>query len=94
MVERDWWVYILQCADGSLYTGVTTNVDRRLRQHNGTLSGGARYTRARRPVDVVYQELCADRSLAMRREHAIKRLSRLQKCCLVREGASIDNEHS
>ncbi len=75
--SEGWFVYILRCADGSLYTGVTTDVNRRFRQHNdGTAS---RYTRSRRPTRLVYQEAHADRSSAQRREAAIKALSRRDK---------------
>jgi len=79
-----WFVYIMRCADGSLYTGVTTDPKRRLREHNGELAGGARYTRARRPVTLVYTENCADRSAAGQREAAIKSQSRRQKLALIR----------
>lgn len=78
-----WCVYILRCADGSLYTGVTTDPQRRLREHNGELAGGARYTRARRPVSLVYTEGCADRSEAGRREATIKASSRAHKLALM-----------
>ncbi|WP_108164351.1 GIY-YIG nuclease family protein [Saccharospirillum sp. MSK14-1] len=78
-----WFVYILRCADNSLYTGVTTDPERRLREHNGELVGGARYTRARRPVTLVYTEVCANRSEAGRREAAIKSQSRRQKLALM-----------
>jgi predicted GIY-YIG superfamily endonuclease len=72
-----WFVYLLRCADGSLYTGIAKDVDRRCQQHNaGTAS---RYTRSRLPVVVVYQEVHASRSLALRREAAIKALTRRQK---------------
>ncbi|MGB0189286.1 MAG: GIY-YIG nuclease family protein, partial [Aequoribacter sp.] len=56
MKQSSWIVYILNCADGTLYTGVTTDVERRLRQHNGEIVGGARYTRVRRPVAIVWQQ--------------------------------------
>lgn len=70
-------VYILRCRDGTLYTGITNDLNRRLAAHNnGT---GAKYTRVRRPVEVVYQEPCADRGAALRREAAIKRLTRAEK---------------
>src|ERR1700747_1452033 len=75
-----WFVYLLRCADGTLYTGIAKDVDRRCQQHNaGTAS---RYTRDRLPVVVVYGEAHASRSLALRREAAIKRLSRRQKLAL------------
>lgn len=76
-----WYVYILRCADGSLYTGVATDLERRLREHNA--GRGARYTRGRAPVALVYQERCADRRGAARREHRIKRLSRAAKLGLL-----------
>lgn len=74
-----WWVYLVQCADGTFYTGITTNPQRRLRQHNGELAGGARYTRSRRPVVLAYQEPCRDRSHASQREAAVRKLSRSHK---------------
>lgn len=76
---RAWWVYLLRCADGSLYAGVTTDVSRRLAQHNGEISGGARYTRGRRPCTLVWCGEFTDRAAALRREYAIKRLSRAEK---------------
>lgn len=74
-----WWVYVLQCADGSLYTGVTNDISRRVRQHNGELAGGARYTRSRRPVKLYFYWTYDNKSEAMKAEHAFKRLSRKQK---------------
>ncbi|WP_286239578.1 GIY-YIG nuclease family protein [Neptuniibacter halophilus] len=79
----DWFVYILRCADGSLYTGVTTDLQRRLRQHNGELVGGAKYTRLRRPVELVWQEPHPDRSAACKRESAIKKWPRQAKLKLL-----------
>jgi putative endonuclease len=76
-----WTVYLARCSDGSLYTGVTTDPERRLAQHNAGC--GASYTRTRVPVVLVYCEPAADRSGAQRREHAIKRLSRAEKERLV-----------
>lgn len=76
-----WYVYILRCADASLYTGVTTDLPARVEQHN--LGRGARYTRTRLPVELVYEETAKDRSAALRREIAIKRLPRLAKLALV-----------
>jgi predicted GIY-YIG superfamily endonuclease len=78
-----WFVYLLRCGDGSLYTGIAKDVDRRCQRHNaGTAS---RYTRSRLPVVVVYWEAHASRSLALRREAAIKALSRRQKEALIRQ---------
>jgi len=76
---RSWFVYILRCADNSLYTGVAMDVDRRLDEHNGIDKNGAKYTQARRPVTLVYQEASDSRSSACKREYAIKSLSKLQK---------------
>ena len=77
-----WFVYMLRCADGSLYTGITTDVDRRVAEHNGDGVLAARYTRSRRPVELVYVEAAASRSEAARREAAIKRLDRARKLAL------------
>ena len=67
-----WFVYLVRCADSSFYTGVTTNLARRLRQHNGEIAGGAGYTRGRRPVCLVWSEACIDRSHAQRREYVVR----------------------
>ena len=76
-----WWVYIARCADGSLYTGITTDPARRLTQHNaGTAS---KYTRTRRPVTFVYQEPHPTRSQALSRESAIKALTRRAKEAMI-----------
>lgn len=76
-----WWVYILRCADGSLYTGVTTDLARRFAEHNsGTAS---KYTRSRLPVTMVYREAKRGRGVALRREAAIKALTRPQKEALI-----------
>jgi predicted GIY-YIG superfamily endonuclease len=84
-----WFVYLLQCADGSLYTGVTKDVSRRCQQHNaGTAS---RYTRSRLPVELVYKERRTSRSLALKREAAIKAMSRLEKLALIRLRARTDD---
>jgi putative endonuclease len=75
------YVYVLECADGSLYTGYTTDPERRVEEHNdGT---GAKYTRGRTPVELVHLERFASRSAAMSREYAIKELSRAEKEALV-----------
>ena len=79
----EWHVYILRCADDSLYTGVATDLERRLRQHNGELAGGARYTRGRQPVELLWSDICDDRSAAQRREAEIKALPRLEKLRLL-----------
>jgi len=82
-VSPAWYVYMVQCADSTLYAGVTTHLKRRLGQHNGDGAGGARYTRARRPVRLVWWRACLDRSSAQKEEAWIRRLSRGQKWALV-----------
>ena len=79
-----WTVYVLRCRDGSLYTGATTDLDRRLAAHRA--GRGAAYTRSRRPLRLVFTERVPDRSAALRREAAIKRLPRRAKLALVRAG--------
>lgn len=76
-----WWCYILQCADGTLYTGITNDLDKRFAAHNaGTAS---KYTRVRLPVTPVYRETCENRSEASKREAQIKRLTRELKIDLI-----------
>jgi putative endonuclease len=77
-----YFVYIVKCADDTYYTGIAKDMQRRLEEHN-TSPKGAKYTKARRPVTLVYKEICADRSGASKREHAIKRLKRVEKERLV-----------
>ena len=77
-----WYLYVVECSDGSLYTGVTTDVQRRLSEHNNT-SKGAKYTRSRRPVRLVYYEKHSDRSSACKAEYALKKLSRKKKLELI-----------
>ena len=89
---RDWFVYILRCADGSLYTGVATDVQRRLQEHNGDARLAARYTRSRRPLTLVYSEPAAGRAAACRREAAIKRLTRRAKQRLIARGSPCCDE--
>ena len=78
----DWYVYILRCADDSLYTGIARDVAARLALHNA--GKGAKYTRGRGPVTLVYSERAVSRSQALQREHAIKRLSVAEKRALIR----------
>lgn len=78
--RKNYLVYILSCADGSLYTGLTTDLERRLAEHNSGSAKGARYTRARRPVELVWQSVKAlDRSAAGALEYQIKQMTRQQK---------------
>jgi putative endonuclease len=76
---------MLKCKDGSFYTGITTDLARRVDEHNGILGNGARYTRARQPVQLIYQESCEDRSQASKREYAIKQLNRIDKQALAKQ---------
>ena len=78
-----WNVYILKCSDNSLYTGITTELERRVKEHNHGKQAAA-YTRARRPVELVYSESHDSRSSAAKREYEIKQLSRKQKIQLTR----------
>ena len=77
-----WHVYMVRCADNTLYTGVTTDIHRRIREHNES-PRGARYTRSRRPVSLVWQEASTDRAAACRREYEIRHYDRLKKLALV-----------
>lgn len=80
MDSKNWYVYILLCGDGSLYTGMTDDVMRRLNAHRA--GKGAKYTRGRGPLVLLYQELCASRGDALRRERQIKSLSHAEKLAL------------
>jgi|SaaInlStandDraft_1057018.scaffolds.fasta_scaffold00460_11 putative endonuclease len=84
--QIEWWVYLVSCSDGSLYTGITTNVERRISEHN-TSKKGAKYTRNKRPVRLVYSEVQSDRSTASKREYFIKKLSRDEKLNLIKKGS-------
>ena len=86
---QTWFTYILRCADNSLYTGIALDVEKRLKEHNGIEKNGAKYTQARRPVELVYQESSDSRSEASKRECAIKSLSKAQKEQLIK---NIDNK--
>lgn len=82
----DAWVYMLRCADGSLYTGWSTDVGRRLQRHNE--GAASRYTASRLPVELVYEAAVADRSAALREELRIKRLDRRAKLALIASESS------
>ena len=81
--NTDWFVYILECSDKTLYTGITNNLENRLEQHNHG-QDGAKYTRARRPVKCVYTEKQKNRSEATKREFAIKKITRAEKLKLIK----------
>ena len=83
---KNWFVYILECADKTLYTGITTDVKRRVEQHNKGV--GAKYTRARLPVKPVFSIEVADRSEASKIEYKIKKLDKKEKLALIAENKS------
>lgn len=80
-MEDNWELYILRCKDGSLYTGIARDADKRFLQHS--TGRGAKYTRGRGPLEMVYREKCADHSQALRREWEIKHLSKQEKEALI-----------
>ena len=82
-MEDKWYVYILLCGDGTLYTGITTDVPRRLQMHRS--GKGAKYTRGRQPLELAYTEVCDDHSQALKREWQIKQLSRAEKEKLIKK---------
>lgn len=81
---KDWYVYIVRCSDGTLYTGVAKDVEKRIEEHNSDNVLGAKYTKYRRPVTLVYREPVNSRSEAVRRESEIKKLKRTQKEALIK----------
>ena len=81
-MKNNWKVYIVECSDGSYYTGITTDTKRRLLEHNYSFKS-AKYTRSRRPVKLIYEEASHDRSSASKREYEIKKMKRKQKILLV-----------
>lgn len=78
-----YYVYILRCGDGSLYTGITNNLEKRVSEHQS--GKGAKYTRSHLPVELVYHETAQDKSAALRREHAIKAMPRKEKLNLIQK---------
>ncbi len=95
---KSWYLYIVRCNDGSLYTGITTDLLRRVDEHNGNHTGsatrGAAYTRGRRPVALVYDEIWHNRALASKREWAVKKLSRIDKLKLIENSQFHDIQSS
>ena len=82
-MANTWKLYILRCGDGSLYTGITTDVEKRLEAHRS--GKGAKYTRGRGPLELVYSEECGDHSVSLKRELEIKALTREEKLKLITE---------
>lgn len=93
--EKNWFVYLLRCADSSLYCGVTVDITSRVAAHNGLgsgpLGGGAKYTATRRPVVLVYAALCKSQTEAMRLEQKIKKLTKPKKEALVSGTCTLEN---
>lgn len=84
MASESWYVYVVRCSDNSLYTGIAMDVMRRIDEHNNDDKLGAKYTLARRPVKLVYQEEVSSRSEAASRECVIKKLTKREKEALIR----------
>jgi predicted GIY-YIG superfamily endonuclease len=82
-MDKRWYLYILRCGDGTLYTGITTDVEARLEMHRS--GKGAKYTRGRGPLELVYREQCEDHSQALKRELAVKAMSREEKLSLIKK---------
>ena len=80
-MNKTWYLYILECKDGTFYTGITDDVQRRFEQHNA--GKGAKYTRGRGPLKLVYQEVCGSHSEALKREYAVHRMRRQEKLLLI-----------
>lgn len=81
--NKTWTVYLLKCANNALYCGITNDLSKRLRQHNGEIKGGAKYTYANSPCELVYQETASDRSCASKREYEIKQMDKSDKLLLI-----------
>ena len=85
-----WFVYIVKCSDNTLYTGIAIDINQRVNEHNSSKKG-AKYTKARRPVELVYEEVADNRSLASKREYSIKKLSRIEKIRLIKTNLTTTN---
>ncbi|MEF2837359.1 MAG: GIY-YIG nuclease family protein [Oscillospiraceae bacterium] len=83
-MENSWYLYILRCKDNTLYTGITTDVEKRLESHRS--GKGAKYTRGRMPLELVYREVCESHSDALKRELEVKSLTRQEKEKLIARG--------
>jgi len=82
MQSTSWYIYIAQCSDRSLYTGITKNITERIAAHNSA-KGGAKYTRSRRPVQLIHVEKFPSRSLAAKREYQLKKMNKKNKLQLI-----------
>ncbi len=92
ITTKIWIIYLLECGDKTLYCGITNNIENRLKKHMGELPGGAKYTRFRKPLKVVYQEEVNSRSEALKRELIIKKMSRITKLNMVTNYKKINSE--
>ncbi len=90
--KSKWFLYILKCSDGTLYTGITNDLARRIRQHND--GNASRYTRSRLPVKLVYHESCRGRSHALKKEFAVKTLSRREKEDYIKKRLVLPRRHA
>lgn len=91
MAKDEWYVYMVRCSDNTLYTGIAMDVTRRVEEHNGDNKLGAKYTRTRRPVQLVYQEAVNSRSEAAKREHVIRTLNKIEKERLVQQYVRVNS---
>ena len=82
----DWYLYLIRCRDSTLYTGISTDVDRRLAQHQGEGSTGSRYLKGRGPLNLVFKEKVGSKSLALKLEHRVKKMSKARKEKLIKVG--------
>ncbi len=89
-METIWYLYILRCGDGTLYTGITTDVDKRLETHRS--GKGAKYTRGRGPLELLYREVCGTHADALRREMDVKKLTRTEKLVLAGATCPVDSK--
>ena len=88
-MEKQWVLYILECGDGTLYTGITDDLVRRMKAHK--TGRGANYTRGRGPLELRYMEVCQDHSAALKREIAVKRMKRSEKIALIQEKKKLES---
>lgn len=91
--DSPWHVYMVLCRDGSLYTGIAKDLEKRIKEHNSERTG-AKYTRSRRPVKLVYQEKVSSRSDASKREYAIKKMTTTGKNALIQDDSNITSMES
>ncbi|MCJ8313932.1 MAG: GIY-YIG nuclease family protein [Saccharospirillaceae bacterium] len=93
-LNNTWWVYLVKCADDSLYCGVTIDTDRRVSEHNVDNKKGAKYTKTRRPVELVFRRKCESRKDACQQEYQIKQLTRKKKLSLVASFSNNTEEYA